>query len=242
MGDKMNSGVKHAVISNVSQPKPSLQSKSMAYVWSFQAPTCWCMMGLVLHWLMPCGPRASIGSGFVNITEATWLWLKVSQRKLVAEPPKHRGTFVFITLCLILCLIMSEYTHVCIPSVCLMLPEDRRGHQILWNWSYRHVWTTMLVLGPKPQSSARETRTVSCRAISAAWWVLSLMLHVGLSLSSNEAPIFITYQVWNKMNKNQGTGNVTVLRVLMALRSLQARTCLFIEESLVWRYLTYCLL
>jgi hypothetical protein len=50
----------------------------------------------------------------------------------------------------------------CILSACMLIHhmyalhmELRRGHWILWNWSYRRLWAAMWVLGTKPQSSAR---------------------------------------------------------------------------------------
>ena len=49
MGSEMNSGVKHSALSNVSPPMPSLQSKHMAYEWSFSA-------SLLIH----VGPPATL--------------------------------------------------------------------------------------------------------------------------------------------------------------------------------------
>lgn len=46
-------------------------------------------------------------------------------------------------------------------SVDLVPAEARRGHWILWNWSYRWQWSTMWVLGTKFQSSARAASAIS---------------------------------------------------------------------------------
>jgi hypothetical protein len=43
--------------------------------------------------------------------------------------------------------------------------ESRRGHQILWNWSYRTLLPMMWVLRIKPHLSERATHAFSCGAI-----------------------------------------------------------------------------
>lgn len=56
--------------------------------------------------------------------------------------------------------------HVYICTVCLVHLEARRGHRIIWDWSYRQLSATMWFLGTKPRSSERAARTLSHRAIS----------------------------------------------------------------------------
>ena len=61
-------------------------------------------------------------------------------------------------------------TYSCIPYVCLLPAEARRGHQILWNWSYRWLSAAMWVLGCLNLSSWKNAaRTINYWAISPAW-------------------------------------------------------------------------
>lgn len=66
--------------------------------------------------------------------------------------------FVFESIYIKLLKIVHGYflLHVCVPCVCLMLAEARRGNWIPWYWSYRWLWATMCVLGIKPGLSGRE--------------------------------------------------------------------------------------
>lgn len=48
----------------------------------------------------------------------------------------------------------------CVPCVCFMPAEVRRGHQIQWKWSYRELQATMLVLGINVRSCGRASNTL----------------------------------------------------------------------------------
>lgn len=63
---------------------------------------------------------------------------------------------------------MSAYVYVCAPQTCLVPVEARRGHQVFWNWVCNWLWTTMLVLGTKPRSSARVASVLNLWANSPA--------------------------------------------------------------------------
>lgn len=56
--------------------------------------------------------------------------------------------------------------YVCVPSVCLVPVEVRRGYQIPWNYSYN--WIAMWVLGTEMEFSAKEVGAFSYWAISPA--------------------------------------------------------------------------
>lgn len=49
----------------------------------------------------------------------------------------------------------------CVPCVCFMPAEVRRGHQIQWSWSYRELQATMLVLGINVRSCGRAANTLN---------------------------------------------------------------------------------
>lgn len=58
---------------------------------------------------------------------------------------------------------------ICVLCVWLITTGIRRGHRIPSNWSYRWLWTTMLVLlGVKPRPSARARSALNHWAVSAA--------------------------------------------------------------------------
>lgn len=51
--------------------------------------------------------------------------------------------------------------YVCVPCLCLVPVEARRGCQIHWNWSYRSLWAILYVLGTEPKSSGKASGHVS---------------------------------------------------------------------------------
>lgn len=51
--------------------------------------------------------------------------------------------------------------YVCKPHVCLVTPEARGRHRILWNLSYRSLWATTLVLRIESWSSRRTASVLS---------------------------------------------------------------------------------
>lgn len=59
------------------------------------------------------------------------------------------------------------WIHVCIPCSGL-LPESRRRHQVLWNWSYRCFWANREVLAAKRRSFARAMSDLNHRANSSS--------------------------------------------------------------------------
>lgn len=65
-----------------------------------------------------------------------------------------------------LCLVYEyEYfvcMYVCATHVCLVFAQVRRKCQILWNWSYKQLLASVLVLGLKPGSSAKTSTLNYC--------------------------------------------------------------------------------
>lgn len=49
------------------------------------------------------------------------------------------------------------WKYLCVPHACLVPLEARRWCWILWNWSYRWLLTTILVLGLEPLSSEKSS-------------------------------------------------------------------------------------
>lgn len=56
-----------------------------------------------------------------------------------------------------------------VPHVCLVTTKARRGHQSHWNYSYRWLWTVMLVLAIKPleEQSALLNKKPSLQALTS---------------------------------------------------------------------------
>lgn len=53
------------------------------------------------------------------------------------------------------------YMYECVLHVCLIPTENRVGHLILWNCSYRRLWATMYVLGSEPGSICRSSSVLN---------------------------------------------------------------------------------
>lgn len=67
---------------------------------------------------------------------------------------------VYLFMCMVfgMCIMYMAYgcfarTYICASRSCLVPVDIRRGCCILWNWSYREPWATILVLGTWPGSS-----------------------------------------------------------------------------------------
>lgn len=58
--------------------------------------------------------------------------------------------------------------NVCVPIMCFVPPEVRRGYWIPWNWSSECLWAAMSVLGIKPRYSARARVNLNCQITSPA--------------------------------------------------------------------------
>lgn len=55
-----------------------------------------------------------------------------------------------------------SYMYVCSPCECLLPSEVKRGHQILWDWSYWQLEVTTWVLETELMSSARAASDLKC--------------------------------------------------------------------------------
>lgn len=63
----------------------------------------------------------------------------------------HLRCFLLVCLFLTLKTLFRVYgcfacTCVCVPYVCLVCAEARKGHTVPWKWNYRCLWTGMWVL------------------------------------------------------------------------------------------------
>lgn len=65
------------------------------------------------------------------------------------KKPSSNCFFLIVCECFI-------HINVCVTHVFLGLMEARKKHPILWNCSYRHLWTGLWMLRFKPRSSAGE--------------------------------------------------------------------------------------
>lgn len=64
--------------------------------------------------------------------------------------------FMYMNICL------HIWMYVCYPHECLVPAEVIRGHQVIWNWSYKWLW----VLGTNPGYGATTKRILNHRPIS----------------------------------------------------------------------------
>lgn len=48
--------------------------------------------------------------------------------------------------------------HVCVCTMCV--PVEARRYWNPWNWTYRCLWATMLILGTEPGSPMEEKQAV----------------------------------------------------------------------------------
>lgn len=71
-------------------------------------------------------------------------------------------------LCVYVWCVFFTFISIYILCVCPVFTEPRKGHQIAWNWSYRHLWATTWMLEIKPSSSALATTALNYWTISPA--------------------------------------------------------------------------
>ena len=60
----------------------------------------------------------------------------------------------FVVVCFILHGWMFAYMCVCVPCVCLVPTEARRGYHIYWDWNYRQLPCGCWELNPGPLQEA----------------------------------------------------------------------------------------
>lgn len=89
--------------------------------------------------------------------------------------------------------------YVCVPHVCLVPMEVRRGPQTPWVCSHRLLWATQWVLRPEPGSSARATSVLKYWANSPASKMLLIQsTHLyGLHLSKILFQMMVRIGVWD---------------------------------------------
>lgn len=90
------------------------------------------------------------------------------------------------------------------PHVCLLQIEARKGHQILWKWSYRWLWVTTWVPGNKPRSCTKAASVFIHWIISPALWILIIqrMCQIWLFLHIPSHMILKTLKHHEKPKRN----------------------------------------
>lgn len=94
----------------------------------------------------------------------TWAYLLIMRLSFYFSTLSFQKNFLYFYL--FLCEGTFAFMYVCVPLVCLVPVEVRRGHQTFWNWSYRQLWVAMFALGTKLGFSVRAASAFNCWAIS----------------------------------------------------------------------------
>lgn len=79
----------------------------------------------------------------------------------VLKYPSHPP---FKSVLIVLCVWIFCFACMCVYPIRVLVG----GHQILWSWNCRWLWTTMWVLGPEPGSSAKVASAFNFWASSLA--------------------------------------------------------------------------
>lgn len=100
----------------------------------------------VYIWFLGCSCRRI--KKFISVTPPRPLYVFFPLYVFCVRNMQHINFFLRLTysVCISILPECMSVHHVCAPCLCLVSKETRRRYWILWNWIYRWLWATMLVL------------------------------------------------------------------------------------------------
>lgn len=88
--------------------------------------------------------------------------------------------------------------YICIPCVCLVPIDIRKGHGISWSWRYRRLWTTMIAhAGNRSQLLSKNSKMLLLSHPSSLWEIVLIKL-----ANSSSRIILIIYYFYLLFNLN----------------------------------------
>ena len=99
--------------------------------------------------------------------EKSWIVLSPSilYSSVISFSWKFLFSFLFLTFYFIYVWVVFFFPT-CVPHICLVSLEVKRGCQVPWNWTYRQLCAAIWVLGMEARSSGRAASALNCWVIS----------------------------------------------------------------------------